>query len=90
VQRQGAGATSNVNWSDCSSPAGLAKEIKMEWTIFLVVAWFAFYRHKRDKVEDKQFLILSKLLSGDQDLARDIRDDSDCLTNPADWKPPKI
>jgi hypothetical protein len=54
----------------------------MEWTIFLVVAWFAFYRHKRDKVEDKQFLILSKLLSGDQDLAIDIRDDRDWLTNP--------
>ena len=60
----------------------------MEWAIFLLVVIWGFYR--RDKVEDKQFLILSKLLSGDQDLARDIRDDSEWLTDPADYKPPKI
>lgn len=58
--------------------------------IFLSVVVWGFYHHKRDKVEDKQFLILSKLLSGDQDLARDIRDDSEWLTDPADYKPPKI
>jgi hypothetical protein len=73
-----------------SSRVGLAKENKMEWaTIFLLAVW-GFYRHRRDKVEDKQFLILSKLLSGDQELARDIRDDSDWLTYPADYRPPKI
>ena len=71
-------------------PSRLAKENKMEWTIFLLAVGWGYYCHRRDKVEDKQFLILSKLLSGDQELARDIRDDSDWLTNPADWKPPKI
>ncbi len=62
----------------------------MELAIFILVVVWGFYRHKRDKVEDKQFLILSKLLSGDQDLARDIRDDIEWLTDPADYKPPKI
>jgi hypothetical protein len=55
----------------------------MEWAIFLLAVVWGFYRHKRDKVEEK-------ILSGDQDLARDIRDDNDWLTDPADYKPPKI